>query len=555
MGGGKTYVPYPTFNQSSPRPSSTGFLSAVGRCRIHPKSCCLNDDDSNGTDEFDAILKKAIEQSQVGQNISAPIVPVKKNSLMAAAMGGAAARKRKEEERKKKEETATNTNKKTDTKEDTDKKLKKKYMKEGIAMAQSYLSNTLMLDTSIVDVEIVLECSAIIQSDGCIVSCFLDAGCDKIVVAATTADSSTSQELVLQALGVARVPEERLIVEMAHTNGTSGKSNDSKLAYISRAANYASTLSVTISKNDSLSTLVTASKNWVNFSSVILQINASNYTSDTTSDTDSTTTDDTNNKDNLTNLVQIIAQLSNKNTTTNTHGILLTLTDPTAQTLGHATTSSIRTDRPDNLYTTVVTTRSNEALGLVYSSAQSIIAALECGRGVYYSRSRNGLWRKGDTSGNFQTLHRIDVDCDGDALRFMVTQRGDVPAFCHLETLTCWGPPQGVRHLEQTLTARLIDAPEGSYTKRLFEDNQLLRDKLVEEAQELAEAEEPQHVAEELADVLYFAMVKAAKAGVSLDDAIVELDKRRRKVTRRKGDSKAFRIAAGDAILKKNQES
>ena len=107
----------------------------------------------------------------------------------------------------------------------------------------------------------------------------------------------------------------------------------------------------------------------------------------------------------------------------------------------------------------------------------------------------------------------------------------------------------GLRHLEGTLQQRLSTAPEGSYTKRLFEDEQLLRDKLVEEAQELSEATEHNDVAGELADVLYFAMVRAVKAGVSIDDAISELDKRTRKVTRRKGDSKDFRIAAGNAIL------
>ena len=83
----------------------------------------------------------------------------------------------------------------------------------------------------------------------------------------------------------------------------------------------------------------------------------------------------------------------------------------------------------------------------------------------------------------------------------------------------------------------------------MFDDTELLRNKLVEEAQELAEADTPQHVAEELADVLYFAMTRAAKAGVGLDRAVAELDRRTRKVTRRKGDSKAFRIAAGKAIL------
>lgn len=73
-----------------------------------------------------------------------------------------------------------------------------------------------------------------------------------------------------------------------------------------------------------------------------------------------------------------------------------------------------------------------------FASQESIIAALECGRGVYYSRSRNALWRKGDSSGHLQSLHRLDVDCDGDVLRFTVTQRGDdTAAFCRLNALTC----------------------------------------------------------------------------------------------------------------------
>merc|ERR1711937_4664 len=170
-----------------------------------------------------------------------------------------------------------------------------------------------------------------------------------------------------------------------------------------------------------------------------------------------------------------------------------------------------------------------------------------------YSRSRKGLWRKGDTSGRTQTLHRLDIDCDGDALRFTVTQLGeDKAAFCHLGTYTCWGNPRGVQHLQETLQDRLKSAPEGSYTKRLFDDPELLRDKLVEEAQELSEATEPKDVAGELADVLYFAMVRAVAAGVSIDDAVAALDQRSRKVTRRKGDSKVSRIEAAIKILGKD---
>ena len=111
------------------------------------------------------------------------------------------------------------------------------------------------------------------------------------------------------------------------------------------------------------------------------------------------------------------------------------------------------------------------------------------------------MWRKGDSSGNYQDLYRIDLDCDGDALRFMVGQRGENPAFCHLNTLTCWGEPVGVTHLEEVLVDRLRNAPEGSYTKRLFEDEELLRNKLVEEAQELSEAVEKRHIAEEVRTV------------------------------------------------------
>ena len=73
----------------------------------------------------------------------------------------------------------------------------------------------------------------------------------------------------------------------------------------------------------------------------------------------------------------------------------------------------------------------------------------------------------------------------------------------------------------------------------------------MEEAQELSEATEPEDVAGELADVLYFAMVRAVAAGVSFDDAIAELDRRSRKVTRRQGDSKAFRTDAANKILGK----
>ena len=121
------------------------------------------------------------------------------------------------------------------------------------------------------------------------------------------------------------------------------------------------------------------------------------------------------------------------------------------------------------------------ALGLVYSSAASIAAAVRCGRGVYWSRSRGSLWRKGDTSGAWQTLRSIRLDCDADALCFTVTQHGEPRAFCHKSSLSCWGQPSGLHALQMTLRQRKLNAPPESYTKRLFNDSTLLRNKLVEE--------------------------------------------------------------------------
>jgi phosphoribosyl-AMP cyclohydrolase len=82
-----------------------------------------------------------------------------------------------------------------------------------------------------------------------------------------------------------------------------------------------------------------------------------------------------------------------------------------------------KTDRPDGLYTTVVTDERGHALGLVYSSAESIAESIRTGQGVYQSRER-GLWYKGATSGATQQVLGISWDCDADCLRFVVKQAG-----------------------------------------------------------------------------------------------------------------------------------
>ena len=196
--------------------------------------------------------------------------------------------------------------------------------------------------------------------------------------------------------------------------------------------------------------------------------------------------------------------------------------------------SSWSSDRADGLIPTVVCDERGIALGLVYSSEESVAESLKTQTGVYQSRKR-GLWYKGASSGDTQELIRISLDCDNDALKFIVKQKG---RFCHLEQFGCFGELQGIPRLEQTLVSRKQSAPVGSYTARLFSDEKLLRAKIMEEAEELCDAKTPEEVAFEAADLVYFALTRAVSAGVSLADIEKNLDGKAWKVKRRRGDAK-----------------
>lgn len=197
--------------------------------------------------------------------------------------------------------------------------------------------------------------------------------------------------------------------------------------------------------------------------------------------------------------------------------------------------AALASDRPDKLFTTLVVDESETALGLVYSSQESVKEAIRTGTGVYQSR-RNGLWYKGATSGATQTLVSIALDCDGDCLKFTVKQAA--PGFCHNNTASCFGVYKGLQSLEQTLITRKANAPAGSYTKRLFDDDKLLTAKILEEAEELATANTKDEIAWEAADLLYFAFAKVVKEGVSLVDVCKNLDSKSYKISRRPGNAK-----------------
>lgn len=236
--------------------------------------------------------------------------------------------------------------------------------------------------------------------------------------------------------------------------------------------------------------------------------------------------------------------------------------------IGEIFTSTLTTDRSDGLFTTLVVAPppTNSALGVVYSSVASIHAAIADGEGVYQSRKRRDeLWYKGKTSGATQKLLRLEKDCDSDAIKFVVETKLGY-GFCHLnKNFTCYKDGQlagdacgsGLAKLDSTLTLRKKSAPEGSYTKRLFEDDKLLIAKLKEELDELIEAGQKKNSAEvafECADLFYFALTWCVKHNVSLADVERNLDIKSLKVTRRKGDAKPAYLEKNEKTEKKPEE-
>jgi phosphoribosyl-ATP pyrophosphohydrolase len=183
------------------------------------------------------------------------------------------------------------------------------------------------------------------------------------------------------------------------------------------------------------------------------------------------------------------------------------------------------------MWPTVVCDELGRTLGLVWSTRESLARAVNERRGIYWSRSRNALWVKGETSGNTQELLRVDLDCDRDALRFTVRQLG--VGFCHRGTRSCWSADFDLGALERVIEARRDEPVPESGTARLLTDGALLGAKLREEAEELAAATSAAEAVHETADLFYMGLVALVRAGGSLTDVTAELERRHGAVSRR----------------------
>ena len=273
-----TSLPFPYFVHDTPVDAAQGraALSAVGTCRVDPSTCC----DST---EYRALCEKNREQALVD----------------------------------------------TDTPETKSEheKLKKKFMKQGVAMASTYLQKTLQLDVSVVDVQFVLKSDDVLGTDGCVAACLLDAGCAAIVMDGTN----------VKAMDAAKIPRERL---MAHFDDERYATAD----VVSEALIHSGTISVALTHHsletvDRILALVPDKKDKVVFTLAC-----------SGSDED---------------MCRTVAAISKK---CQDYKGKIGLVDPTPTCLGLCFAACMKTDREDGLYTTVVCTRSDEALGLVYSS-------------------------------------------------------------------------------------------------------------------------------------------------------------------------------------------
>ena len=183
----------------------------------------------------------------------------------------------------------------------------------------------------------------------------------------------------------------------------------------------------------------------------------------------------------------------------------------------------------------VVDDETGKVLTLAYMNRESLNISMEKGLTCFFSRSRQELWLKGETSGNYQHIVSITADCDGDALEVRVKKDG--PA-CHLGTDSCFTNPIfgekqekfSLEGLYQLLQDRKAKMPEGSYTTYLFQKglDKILK-KVGEESTEVIIAGKAQDKAEtvyEIADLAYHVLVLMTEMGISVEDIRQELASR-----------------------------
>lgn len=184
----------------------------------------------------------------------------------------------------------------------------------------------------------------------------------------------------------------------------------------------------------------------------------------------------------------------------------------------------------NGLVPTVVQDESGQVLMLAYSNRDSLREALERGRGIYYSRSRQELWEKGLSSGCTQELVSCRFDCDRDAVIFQVKQKESA---CHNGTYSCFGTATAQKNFKlfslfETLKERKAKPQEGSYSAKLFNDRKYLLEKIAEESSEVLNFTSRDNLRWEIADLIFMLSALAVDEGLSWAEIEAELSGRRK---------------------------
>ena len=196
----------------------------------------------------------------------------------------------------------------------------------------------------------------------------------------------------------------------------------------------------------------------------------------------------------------------------------------------------LKFDKDGLIPAVVVDVITKEVLTVAYMNKESLAITMQEGRTCFWSRSRQELWRKGETSGNIQRVVSITADCDKDALVVKVEKAG--PA-CHTGAESCFFNPVyideeksefSLQGLYDLLLGRQKDRPEGSYTTYLFEKgtDKILK-KVGEECTEViiaGKADDKKETIYEIADLAYHVMVLMVQMGISVEDVHKELASR-----------------------------
>ena len=185
-------------------------------------------------------------------------------------------------------------------------------------------------------------------------------------------------------------------------------------------------------------------------------------------------------------------------------------------------------EKTDGMIPVIAQSINGEVLMMGYSNKEAVAKTFETGKLTFFSRTRNVLWTKGETSGHFLEVVKMRVDCDRDTILATVIPHGGV---CHTGSFTCFGAEpdekSSMERLYGTISERFANPRPGGYTAAL--NDKRVREKVEEEAEEICEAEGKDEVIWEAADLLYFVSVLMYKEGVTWQDVYNELDRRHKK--------------------------